>query len=106
LKTVTVDKLTFKEHLSVIEQVSLKNFLVNWVGSPAQRLEDFLQLEYTENVFAKLEKTTMETELLIPGDDHFRYITLTEDNQIVIGVLDSNKELKHKILSVGERLGI
>ena len=44
-----------------------------------------------------MEKTANDTDLLISGDDYFRYITVTEDNQIVIGVLDSNSEFGIKI---------
>jgi hypothetical protein len=29
-------------------------------------------------------------------------VTLTENNQIVIGGLDSNKELKHSVISLDE----
>jgi hypothetical protein len=45
-----------------------------------------------------------ETTLHINEDELFRYATITEDNQIVIGVLDSNKELKHRIISLDEVL--
>jgi hypothetical protein len=41
-----------------------------------------------------------ETSFLINGDDHFRYATITEDEQFVIGVLNWNKELKHRIISL------
>ncbi|MBT2625438.1 hypothetical protein J7I81_08640 [Bacillus sp. ISL-32] len=98
--SVTVDKLKFKKQLSVIEQITLKDFLYTWVGSSSKGLVDFFHLEYTLDVFAKMEKTTNDTDLLISNDDYFRYITLTEDNQIVIGVLDMNSELKHRILSL------
>lgn len=47
-----------------------------------------------------MEKTTNDTDLLISDDDYFRYITVTEDNQIVIGVLDMNSELKNRIISL------
>jgi hypothetical protein len=99
MKTVTVENLQFKKHLSVIEQFKLKDFLYTWVGSSKKGLDDFFHLEYTEDVFAKMEKTSNDTDLLISDDDYFRYITVTEDNQIVIGVLDMNSELKHKIIS-------
>jgi hypothetical protein len=99
MKTVTVDNLQFKKHLSVIEQIKLKDFLYTWVGSSTEGLDDFFHLEYTEDVFAKMEKMSKDTDLLISDDDYFRYITVTEDNQIVIGVLDMNSELKHKIIS-------
>ncbi|MBI0581223.1 hypothetical protein IEC97_28325 [Neobacillus cucumis] len=102
MKTVTVDELRFKKHLSVIEQITLKDFLHTWVGSSTKGLDDFFQLKYTEDVFAKMEKTSNDTDLLISGDDYFRYITVTKDNQIVIGVLDMNSELKHKIISTDE----
>ena len=101
LKTVTVDKLIFKEKLSTIEQLSLKAILFKWVGEPIEGLDDFLPLEYIEHEFAKM-KVKEETDLLIQGDQQFRYVTLTENNQIVIGVLDSNEELKHSIISLDE----
>jgi hypothetical protein len=101
LKTVTVDKLIFKEKLSTIEQLSLKAILFKWVGEPTEGLDDFLPLEYIEDDFAKM-KAKEETDLLIQGDQPFRYVTLTENNQIVIAVLDSNKELKHRIISLDE----
>jgi hypothetical protein len=101
LKTVTVDKLIFKEKLSTIEQLSLKAILFKWVGEPTEGLDDFLPLEYIEHDFAML-KAKEETDLLIQGDQQFRYVTLTENNQIVIGVLDSNKELYHSIISLDE----
>ena len=101
LKTVKVDKLIFKEKLSTIEQFSLKAILFKWVGEPTEGLDDFLPLEYTEHDFAKLEAKE-ETDLLIQGDQQFRYVTLTKNNQIVIGVLDSTKELKHSIISLDE----
>lgn len=97
---VTVDKLKFKKQLSMLEQITLKDFLYTWVGSSSKGLDDFFHLEYTEDVFAKIEKMTNDTDLLISDDDYFRYITLTEDNQIVIGVLDMNSELKHRIISL------
>jgi hypothetical protein len=95
---VTVDKLKFKKQLSMLEQITLKDFLYTWVGSSSKGLDDFFHLEYTEDVFAKIEKMTNDTDLLISDDEYFRYITLTEDNQIVIGVLDMNSELKHRII--------
>ncbi|WP_338452642.1 hypothetical protein R4Z09_12675 [Niallia oryzisoli] len=97
--SVTVDKLKFKKQLSVIEQITLKDFLYNWVGSSSKGLDDFFQLEYTVDVFAKMEKTTNDNDLLISDDYYFRYITVTEDNQIVIGILDMNLELKHRIIT-------
>ncbi|MCL6572342.1 MAG: hypothetical protein K6T88_11760 [Bacillus sp. (in: Bacteria)] len=103
LKTVSVDKLTFKKRLSMIEQYIIKDFLFKWVGRPAEGIDDYLPLEYTESVFAKLEAKQV-TALLINGEEHFRYTTITEDDQFVIGVLDSNKEIKHRIISQGEVL--
>jgi hypothetical protein len=103
LKTVTVDTLTFKKKLSMIEQFSIKDLLFKWVGGPTNGLDDFLPLEYTECVFAKMEAKRVNA-LLINGDEHFRYATLTEANQIVIAVLDSNEELKHRIISMDEVL--
>lgn len=97
LKTVTVDKVIFKEKLSMIEQFSLKAFLFKWVGEPEEGLDDFLPLEYIEEDFAK-----MKAKEATQGDEQFRYVTLTENNQIVIAVLDSNKELKHRIISLDE----
>ncbi|WP_338452624.1 hypothetical protein R4Z09_12550 [Niallia oryzisoli] len=97
--SVTVDKLKFKKQLSVIEQITLKDFLYNWVGGSSKGLDDFFQLEYTVDVFAKMEKMTNDTDLLISDDYYFRYITVTEDNKIVIGVLDMNSELKHRIIT-------
>jgi hypothetical protein len=97
---ITVEKLKFKKQLSAIEQNTLKDFLYKWVGSSSKGLDDFFHLEYTVDVFAKMEKTTNDTDLLISDDDYFRYITVTEENQIVIGVLDMNSELKHRIISL------
>ncbi|MFE4075765.1 hypothetical protein [Peribacillus sp. YIM B13477] len=97
---VTVDKLKFKKQLSMLEQITLKDFLYTWVGSSSKGLDNFFHLEYTEDVFAKIEKMTNDTDLLISDDEYFRYITLTEDNQFVIGVLDMNSELKHRIISL------
>lgn len=105
MKTVSVDQLTFKKKLSMIEQFAIKDFLFKWVGRPAEGLDDFLPLEYTESIFAKMEAKQV-TALLINGDEHFRYATITEDNRIVIGVLDSNEELEHRIISLDEELGI
>lgn len=103
LKTVSVDRLTFKKKLTMIEQFSIKDILFKWLGGPIEGLDDFLPLEYTESVFAKME-ATQTTALLINGDEHFRYATITEANQIVIAVLDSNEELKHRIISLDEVL--
>ncbi|MEH7086290.1 hypothetical protein V7139_26705 [Neobacillus drentensis] len=101
MNTVLVNKLKFKKNLSMIEQYAIKDFLFQWVGRPTDGLDDFLPLDYTDDVFAKLE-AKQETSFLINGDEHFRYATITEDNQFVIGVLDSNKELKHRIISLDE----
>jgi hypothetical protein len=101
--TVSVDMLKFKKKLSTIEQFAIKDFLFKWVGEPIEGLDDFLPLEYTEGIFAKME-TKLVPGLLIHGDEHFRYATITESNQIVIAVLDSNEELKHRIISLDELL--
>ena len=101
LKVATVDKLIFKEKLSTIEQLSLKAILFKWVGEPTEGLDDFLPLEYIKHDFAKM-KAKEEKVLIIQGDQPFSYVTLTENNQIVIAVLNSNKELKHSIISLGE----
>ena len=103
LKTVPINKLTFKKHLSMIEQFSIKDFLFRWVGEPTEGIDDFLPLEYTSSVFAKME-AKQGTVLLMNGDELFRYATITEENQIVIGLLDSNEELQHKIISLDELL--
>jgi hypothetical protein len=101
LKTITVDKLTFKKKLTMIEQFAIKDILFKWVGRPIEGIDDFLPLEYTDSVFAKLE-AKQATPLLMNEDEQFRYVTITEENQIVIGMLDSNQELKHRILSLDE----
>jgi hypothetical protein len=103
MKTVTEDKLTFKKKLSMIEQFAIKDFLFKWVGGPTEGLDDFLPLEYTESIFAKMEAKQV-TALFINEDENFRYATITEENQIVIGVLNSNEELKHRIISLDEVL--
>ncbi|MGG4268423.1 hypothetical protein [Peribacillus simplex] len=103
MKEITIDKLVFKDHLSMIEQFSLKDFMFKWLGSPEEGLDDLLPLKYTDHVFAKME-TTLETKINIYGDETFRYVTITEDNQIVIGGLDSNQEIKFRIMSLEERL--
>jgi hypothetical protein len=41
---------------------------------------------------------------VINGNEHFRYATITEANQMVIGFLDWNNELKHRVLSLDEVL--
>jgi hypothetical protein len=103
METLSVGKLKFKKKLSTIEQFAIKDFLFKWVGEPTEGLDDFLPLEYTEGVFAKME-AKLAPGLLIHGDKHFRYATITESNQIVIAVLDSNEELKHRIISLDELL--
>ncbi|MEH6995074.1 hypothetical protein V7075_20580 [Neobacillus drentensis] len=100
LNTITVDKLRFKKTLTMIEQFTLKDFLIQWGGYPTEGIAD-LSLVYSENVFGKME-AQQEKALLINGDENFRYVTITEENQIVIGILDSNKELKHRIVSLDE----
>lgn len=87
----------------MIEQYIIKDFLFKWVGRPSEGIDDFLPLEYTESVFAKMEAKQV-TPLLINGEEHFMYVTITEDDQIVIGVLDANKEVKHRIISLDEVL--
>jgi hypothetical protein len=101
LNTVTVDKLTFKKSLSMIEQFAIKDFLYKWVGRPEEGIDDFLPLEYSEYVFAKME-AIQERAFIINGNEHFRYATITDADQLVIGFLDYNNELKHRVLSLGE----
>ncbi|GIN21609.1 hypothetical protein [Siminovitchia fordii] len=101
--TVSVDELQFKKKLSKIEQFAIKDLLFKWVGEPTEGLDDFLPLEYTEDVFAKME-TKLVPGLLINEDELFRYATITEANQIVIAVFDQNEELKHRIISLDELL--
>jgi hypothetical protein len=103
LNTVTVDKLAFKTKLSMIEQFAIKDFLFKWVGRPPEGIDDILPLEYSEYVFAKME-AIQEMAFVINGNEHFRYATITEANQMVIGFLDYNNELKHRVLSLGEVL--
>jgi hypothetical protein len=103
LNTVTVDKLAFKTKLSMIEQFAIKDFLFKWVGRPPEGIDDILPLEYSEYVFAKME-AILEMAFVINGNEHFRYATITEANQMVIGFLDDNNELKHRVLSLGEVL--
>ncbi|WP_077214909.1 hypothetical protein [Bacillus dakarensis] len=94
MKTVTVDKLKFRRSLSIIEQVTLKNLLFKWIipSKPMNEYDPHL-LEYTEEVFAKMEIST-ETNWLILNSICFRYITLTEDNQIVIGFFKCRPRIK------------
>ncbi|PLT27626.1 hypothetical protein [Peribacillus deserti] len=101
MKTITADQLKFKKQLSMIEQMTLKDFLHKWVYSRKQRLAAYFEVKYTEYVFAKMENTVEETDL-VNSDERFRYITLTTDNQIVMGFLDSNSELEHRIISMEE----
>lgn len=103
MNTVTVDKLAFKKKLSMIEQFAIKDFLFKWVGRPPEGIDDILPLEYSEYVFAKME-AIQEIAFVINGNEHFRYATITEANQMVIGFLDYNNELKHRVLSLGEVL--
>lgn len=103
MNTITVDKLTFKKKLSMIEQFAIKDFLFKWVGRPAEGIDEYLPLEYTECVFAKME-AIQEKAFMINGNEHFRYATITEANQMVIGFLDWNNELKHRVLSLDEVL--
>ncbi|KWW17266.1 hypothetical protein AS888_21890 [Peribacillus simplex] len=104
MKEITMDQLIFKEHLSMIEQFSLKDFMFKWLGSPDEGLDHLLPLTYTFQDFAKME-TTAETNLNINGDETFKYVTITKDNQIVMGGLCRNQELTFRILSLDERLG-
>ncbi|RFU65220.1 hypothetical protein [Peribacillus glennii] len=101
METITVDKIKFKEKLSMIEQLAIKEFMNKWVGRSTVSIDDFLPLEYKENVFAKME-AKKDANFIIHGDEQFRYATLTEDNQIIIGVLNSNKELTHRTISLDE----
>ncbi|HWO76565.1 MAG TPA: hypothetical protein VNM69_11820 [Bacillus sp. (in: firmicutes)] len=102
MKTVTVSQLNFKKRLSMIEQRSLRDYVIRWLKYPEEKLDDILPLQYTEDVFGKLE-SKLENQFTIDNNEYFRYITLTEDNQIIIGVLDSNKFLLHKILTLDEQ---
>lgn len=103
MKTVSVDQLAFKENLTMIEQAAIKDILFKWVGGQTERLDDFLPLEYTESVFGKME-AEQASALFLNGEEQFRYATITKDNQIVIGVLNSNEELIHRIISLDEVL--
>jgi hypothetical protein len=85
----------------MIEQYAIKDFLYKWVGEPAEGIDDFLSLEYTECVFAKMEANK---SFVINESEHFRYATITEANQMVIGFLNSNNELMHRVLSLDEVL--
>lgn len=101
MKTVSVNELKFKKNLTMIEQFSIQDFLFKYIRQTTEEIDEILKLEYSENVFAKME-AKLEHVLLINGNEQFRYVTITEDNQIVIGVLDSNKELKHRIIFLDE----
>ncbi|WP_338472495.1 hypothetical protein R4Z10_07065 [Niallia sp. XMNu-256] len=101
MKTVTVNKLKFKKKLSMYEQYLIKDFLFQWIGQPTEGLDDVLPLDYTEDVFAKME-ARKETVFLINKDEHFRYATITEDEQFVIGFLNWNQELQHRFIYLNE----
>lgn len=105
MKEVTVNELVFKKSLSTIEQMSLKNIMYNFIGRPDEGLEDILPLEYTENVFANME-LPQDIKFMINNNETLRFVTLTEDNQIVLGYLNSNEELNFKILFLEDRLRI
>ena len=85
----------------MIEQYLIKDYIFRINGRPTEGLDEILPLDYTEDVFAKLE-AKRETSFLINGDEHFRYATITEDEQFIIGVLNWNKELEHRIISLDE----
>lgn len=97
MKTVPVNKLKFKKSLSMIEQYLIKDFLFQWIGQPSEGLDEILPLHYTEDVFAKME-AKQESSYLINGDELFRYATITEEEQFVIGVLNNNNELNHRFI--------
>ncbi|KAB2328751.1 hypothetical protein F7731_24300 [Cytobacillus depressus] len=99
MKEVTIDKLVFKKSLSIIEQMKLKDIMFKWLDRPEEGIDDILPLEYTQTVFAKME-TPSDKNFMTEGDETLRYITITEDNQIIIGVLDANNELKFRILNL------
>jgi hypothetical protein len=104
LKALSVDMLTFKKKLTMIEQFVIKDFLFRWVGEPTEGIDDFLPLEYSESCFAKMEAKQL-TVLIINGDEeHFRYAALTEADEIVIAVFVSNEGLKHRMISLDEVL--
>ncbi|WP_428911776.1 hypothetical protein [Niallia sp. Krafla_26] len=97
MKTVSVNKLKFKKKLSMIEQYVIKDFLYQWIGQPSEGLDEILPLDYTEDVFAKME-ASLETPFLVNGNEHLRYATITEDDQFVLGVLNWNQELEHRFI--------
>ncbi|WP_409300862.1 hypothetical protein [Peribacillus sp. SCS-155] len=103
MKIVSIQDVTINQHLSIIEQVSLKDVLYKWAGSTVQRLNESFPLEYKEDGFARLEVIS-GTEFVVPGNLICQYITLTTENQIVIGILDEDDQLKHGILSLDEIL--
>ncbi|WP_026696156.1 hypothetical protein [Peribacillus kribbensis] len=102
MKTYTKNTLAFKSKLSTIEQNSVTDFINKWAGSPASEIEGTFLLTYVEDETARLE--TAEGAFHLPGGEELKYITLTEENQIVIGVLNSDRELVHRILYLDERL--
>ncbi|KOP82248.1 hypothetical protein ACFFHH_12720 [Cytobacillus solani] len=103
MKNITANQLAFKKSLSNIEQMTLKNIMFNFIGRPDNGVDDVLPLEYTQTVFAKME-SPLDSNFLIDNNATFRFVTLTQENQIVIGFLDYNFELNFRILSLEERL--
>lgn len=103
MKNITANQLAFKKRLSNIEQMTLKNIMFNFIGRPDNGIDDVLSLEYTDSVFAKME-SPLDSNFMVGNNATFRFVTITEENQIVIGFLDSNSELKFNILSLEERL--
>ncbi|MBT2689657.1 hypothetical protein J7I93_15815 [Bacillus sp. ISL-47] len=103
MKTVAASQLNFKKRLSMIEQRSLEDTVKRWLNDPEGKRTDILPLQYTEDVFAKLE-SKKESQFTIYTNEYFRYVTLTEDNQIIIGVLDSNHSLLHRVLTLDHLL--
>ncbi|KQL19251.1 hypothetical protein [Cytobacillus solani] len=103
MKNITANQLAFKKSLSNIEQMTLKNIMFNFIGRPDNGVDDVLPLEYTQTVFAKME-SPLDSNFLIDNNATFRFVTLTQENQIVIGFLDFNFELNFRILSLEERL--
>ena len=85
----------------MIEQYLIKDFLYHLIGQPSEGLDEILPLYYTQDVFAKME-AKQETSFLINGDELFRYATITEDEQFVIGVLNGNQELTHRLIALNE----
>ena len=99
--SVTVDTLVFKKQLSMIDQYVIKDLLFIWLGEPTDGIDELLPLDYTEEIFAKME-AKQKTTFQVNNDGYFRYATITEANQLVIAVLDVNQELKHHILSLND----